>query len=247
MAFVSSKGPLACVFAAGIAALFGLASAGRAEARPRPKPAAAPMAPPAPVVIIPPRPVAPFGAANNVAIPPVGRDGLRETINARITPAQTTWNFRSAYNVAALNCRDPKYNDVLAGYRSFLRIHARGLAAANRAVDGLFRSRFGARFVHPREAYMTQVYNFYSFPPTQPQFCDAALAMSLEGRTVTPARLAAFAAAQLPRLDSVFENFFRSYEQYRIDVAAWDAKYAAPLAPGAAPGPSMASAPARTQ
>ena len=35
----------------------------------------------------------------------------------------------------------------------------------------------------------------------------------------------AFAAANLPRIEAVFQDFFREYEQYRVDSAAWDAKY----------------------
>lgn len=162
-----------------------------------------------------------------MTIPALGANGVRQTINARNTPVQTTWNFRAAYNVAALNCRDVKYDPIVAGYRAFLKKHVAGLSAANRGVDSQFRARHGAGFVRPREAYMTQVYNFYSFPPTLTQFCDAALAMNTQTAAIRVGQVPAFAAVELPKLDAVFENFFRSYEQWRIDAAAWDAKYAA--------------------
>jgi hypothetical protein len=32
-------------------------------------------------------------------------------------------------------------------------------------------------------------------------------------------------------LDHVFETFFRSYEQYQSNLAAWDAKYGQPAGP----------------
>ena len=34
-----------------------------------------------------------------------------------------------------------------------------------------------------------------------------------------------FAAANLPKLDRVFLDFFNSYDQYRTDLAAWQARY----------------------
>jgi hypothetical protein len=200
---------------------------GTAEAKNKPAPMPSPKATASAArsAIIPPRPTPPLWAPATLTIPAVDARGVRQTINAKNTPVQTTWNFRAAYNVAALNCRDVKYDPVLAGYKAFLKTHVVGLNAANRGVDAGYRARYGAAFVRPREAYMTQVYNYYSFPPTLSLFCDAALAMSLESKTVMPAQLNSFAATQLPRLDAVFENFYRAYEQYRIDVAAWDAKY----------------------
>ncbi len=225
-----------------MAGLAGLPSESAQAARPRPAPTPIPTSPPRQVIVIPPRPLPPVGVGDAFVVPPVDGQGVRQTINAHISAAQTTWNFRSAYNVAALNCRDVKYNPVLAGYRAFLRTHAVALRSANAAVDAGFRSRYGGRAVAPREAYMTQVYNFYSFPPTLTQFCDASLEMSATGAKVTRPQLASFAAAQLPKLDMVFENFYRSFEQYRRDAAAWDVQWgpylksAVPAAP-AAPKP----------
>jgi hypothetical protein len=207
-----------------LATMAGLGSGG-AVAKRKPTPTPTPTATPTPAaVVIPRRPTPPLWASDKLTIPAVV-NGVRQTINARNTPMQTTWNFRSAYNVAALNCRDPKYDPIVAGYRAFLKTHVVGLNTANRAVDSGFRARYGAAFLRPRETYMTQVYNFYSFPPTLSQFCDAALLMNSQAGAVPKTGLTAFAAAQLPRLDAVFENFYRAYEQYRIDAAAWDARY----------------------
>ena len=82
---------------------------------------------------------------------------------------------------------------------------------------------------------MTQVYNYYAYPATVEAFCDAATVMARDSTTVKPAELAAFSQRSMVTLETVFETFFRTFEQYRADVAAWDAKYAptAPAAPAA--------------
>lgn len=161
-------------------------------------------------------------------VPALGPDGIRQTVNAHLTPAQTTWNMRSAFNVAALNCMDPVHAAILPAYKSFLKNQVRPLSATNRAIDAEFRGRYGPSYVVPREAYMTQVYNYFALPPAQSAFCDTALAISQESLLVPPSELDAFAARTLPRLEAVFDAFYRTYEKYRIDSALWDAQYAPP-------------------
>jgi len=195
-----------------------------AACAPKPPPPPPPP-PPAPVVYIPPRPLPPLGAAPGLVVPPLGIDGVRVTINTGITPAQTVWNLRSAYNVAALNCLKPEHADILVGYKKFLTANKKALAAANKAVDGEYRKRFGTDWIRPREAYMTQVYNYFAHPPTLPLFCDAALAMSQEIKLAKPADLDRVSAANLARLDQVFKDFFTGYDQYRTDLAAWQSRY----------------------
>lgn len=181
--------------------------------------------PPPPPVIVPLKPYPPLGASPNIVVPPVLPTGLHRTVNSTITPAQTTWNLRSAYNVAALNCQRPEHGAILTGYSAFLKAQAKPLTATNKAVDNEFKARHGAKFIGPRETYMTQVYNFYALPPTLLTFCDAALLVSAEAQTVKPADLDAFSARALPRLDAVFQTFYRSYDQYRADLAAWESRY----------------------
>lgn len=207
---------LATGMSAAIAALSACAS------KPPPPPP-----PPPPVVVIPPQPQPPRGASPNLVVPPVDALGVRQTVNTSISEAQTLWNLRSAYNVAALNCLQPQHAQIVVGYRAFLKTHAKKLTATNKKIDGEFRQKHGASFIRPREAYMTQVYNYFAFPPTLPAFCDAALAMSNEAQTLKSADMDAFAMRTLPALDRVFDEFFRSYEQYRADLAAWRARYAA--------------------
>ena len=181
--------------------------------------------PPPPQIVVPPQPRPPLGASPNVPIPPLLPNGTRQTVNTGITPAQTLWNLRSAYNVAALNCMKPEHAALLEGYRSFLKTHAKALTASNKAVDQEFKGRFGTTFVRSREAYMTQVYNYFALPPTLQGFCDAALAMNAEAQTVKPADLNAFAVRGLTALDTVFQDFFLSYDQYRTDLAGWQTRY----------------------
>jgi len=71
------------------------------------------------------------------------------------------------------------------------------------------------------------IYNYFAFPPALSAFCDEALAVSRDAKLVQRGGLDTFTATALPRMEGVFENFYSAYEQYRVDVAAWDAKYGA--------------------
>ena len=215
-----------------------LAVAAVAACSPKAIPPPPPPPPPPPVVYIPPRPTPPLGASPLLVVPPLGLDGQRRTINAGILPTQAVWNLRSAYNVAALGCLRPEYADILIGYKKFLITHKKALVTANKAVDADFKKRNGAAFIRPREAYMTQVYNYYAFPPTLPSFCDTALVMARESMTLKSADLTAFGLRYIPQFDLVYLNFYRSYDQYKADAAGWDAKYApVAVAPLAVPVP----------
>ena len=196
------------------------------DTRPAPLPPPPPPAPP-PKLSIPARPIPPDHASPLLQVPPLLASGLRYSVNREITPAQATWNLRSAYNVAALNCRGPGHVEIVPSYKAFLKVHAKGLAAVNRKVDGEFRDKFGAKFIAPREKYMTEVYNHFASPPTLPAFCDAMVAVSREIKTVKPADLPNYAARSLPAVEIVFDDFYRRYDQYRSDLAAWESRYGA--------------------
>ena len=185
--------------------------------------------PPAPVppprIVIPPRPYPPMSASPNLIIPQVGVDGVRRTVNTGLSTSQTTWNLRSAYNVAALNCLRPEHAPILEGYKAFLKTHAKKLTQVNKDLDTQFRASHGSTYIRQREAYNTQVYNYFALPPTLPAFCDAVLAMSVQGAPVASAQLDAFAMTSLAGLEGVFQAFYNSYDQYRTDLAAWNARY----------------------
>ncbi|HTN14258.1 MAG TPA: hypothetical protein VL094_05585 [Sphingomonadaceae bacterium] len=197
--------------------------------------------PPPPVAIVivpepepvPMRPIPPGSASADMAIPVLGADGVRQTVNANLSPLEAVWNFRSAWNVAALNCLDSRYQPILDGYKALLTKHAKRLSKVNADIDKQYRKEFGAKATRTREAYMTQVYNYFALPPAREYFCDAALQVSQEALTTPPADIDAFALAGLPRMESAFEHFFQDMEKYRVAVADWDSKYGALYGDGA--------------
>ena len=184
-----------------------------------------PPPPPPPVVVIPPQPLPPSGATASMLIPQVGPDGIRQTVNAGISRTQRLWNLRSALNVAALNCLKPQHASILPAYAGFLDRYKTKLAQANRALDGEFRTRYGAGYRTYQDQYITQVYNYFALPPVTEAFCDAATGVAGELALVPAAEIENFADRALPQLEAVYENFFRAYEQYRVDLAAWNARY----------------------
>ena len=169
-----------------------------------------------------------MGATTSMTIPMVGLTGVRQTVNANLTPAQTTWNLRSALNVAALNCLDVKHTGLVENYGAFLKRNAKELSAANRALQSEFRQRYGATYRDVQDSYMTQVYNYFALPPAKGDFCDMSFTISNELLQIAPKDLDTFAAIALPRIEAVFEDFFRAYEQYRVDLTAWDSQYGPP-------------------
>jgi len=195
---------------------------------------------------VPPRPTPPNGASPLLQVPPVDAAGLRYSVNRNITPAQTTWNLRAAYNVGALNCHDPRHADIVVNYRLFLKAHDKGLAKANKTVDAEFKAKYGGGFIAPREKYMTEVYNHFALPPTMEDFCNAVLAVSRDALVIKPAELEAFSTRSLPNVEIVFDDFYRRYDKYHGELAAWQVKYGPAPVPvsGAAPGglPAMAVA-----
>jgi hypothetical protein len=198
---------------------------------------------PSPVASIPPRPYPPMGGPTGLAIPPLQADGKRVTVNSGLSSAQTVWNLRSAYNVAALNCQKPQHEAILPGYASFLKTHSKALKKVNSDLDRTFRAEHGSsKYLRAREALQTQIYNFFAFPPVLPALCDAVVSLSQDIASVTPGQLYGYAPGALAQLDGVYQQFYTSYAQYEADVAAWDARYGAgpAAAPGSVSGQSLA-------
>lgn len=166
-----------------------------------------------------------MNATAGMTIPMVAATGVRQTVNANISTAQTTWNLRSALNVAALNCLDPEYTGLVDNYGAFLKRNAKVLSSTNRALRGEFRERYGQSYLDDQDAYMTKVYNYFALPPAKNEFCEVSFAISKEALQVVPDDLDTFAATALPRIEGVFEDFFRAYEQYRVDLQAWNSQY----------------------
>ncbi|MGQ7828516.1 hypothetical protein [Altererythrobacter sp. Z27] len=210
------------ITAAGIAAL-----AACAAPPPPPAPVAYAPPPPPPRVVIPPRPTPPAGAFATMAIPQMSANGVRQTVNTGISSEQKLWNLRSGLNVAALNCLRAEHAGLVENYRTLLKQHSRQLAATNNALTKQYRDKHGKSFRDHQDAYMTRVYNYFALPPVLPEFCNVALQVSQEVAQVKPGQLHNFAEQALPRLEAVYEQFFSAYEKYRVDLAAWDARYGA--------------------
>jgi hypothetical protein len=172
-------------------------------------------------------PTPPMGASPDLQVPPVNAMGVRQTVNVGLSPEQTTWNLRSALNVAALNCLKPQYSPIVENYRTFLKADQKALSKTYKSIDKQFKETYGPTYIVAREAYTTKVYNYFALPPTLNAFCDASLSISQQAAAIPSDQLDSFAAANLPKLESVFLEFFNSYDQYRSDLAAWKSRYAA--------------------
>ena len=184
-----------------------------------------PPPPPPPVVVIPPQPQPPMGAPENMRIPEVSDAGVRKTVNSDLGTSQAVWNLRSAYNVAALNCVEPEYAALLEGYKQFLKIHDKSLDKADAELNKNFRGAFGKSGTRERETYQTQVYNFFSVPPVKSTFCAAAMQLAADISLVPAGQLEAYAPQGMAKIEAPFMEFFNAYDQYRADLAAWQAKY----------------------
>ena len=181
--------------------------------------------PPPPKIVIPPKPTPPAGAFATMAVPQMGATGVRQTVNYGISNEQKLWNVRSGLNVAALNCRSPQHVTLADNYREFLNKHRRELSRTNRTLDSQYRAEHGRQYRDAQDAYMTRVYNYFALPPALPEFCNVAHELSQEIVQVPAGQLGNFTEVALPRMEAVYDQFFSAYEKYRVDLAAWEARY----------------------
>lgn len=76
--------------------------------------------PPPPVVVAAPRmPAPPSNAMLAMTVPALRADGLRDTPMRDIDDNEKLWYFRSAFNVAALNCQNPQHYRIADDYNAF--------------------------------------------------------------------------------------------------------------------------------
>ena len=61
--------------------------------------------------------------------------------------------------------------------------------------------------------------------PARGEFCDTTLQLANQYNAMDTVDPAAFALNNFSTFEQPFENFFRAYEQYERDSAAWDAQY----------------------
>lgn len=192
-----------------------------------PAPPPPPPPPPPPVEAVPIRPLPPGQASYVMRIPPVNSLGLRETVNLGISDDEKVWHFRSAWNVAALNCLDPQYQPILDAYSSYIKDFARPLKRINDRIDADYRTEYRGRreAIMARESQMTMVYNYFALPPARADFCRTALGISQQYLATQDVDPIGFALANFATFEGPFERFFVAYEQYERESAAWDARY----------------------
>ena len=68
---------------------------------------------------------------------------------------------------------------------------------------------------------MTRLYNYFAQPGAQAAFCSAAAKVT--GELAGGGALDGTAPAALAELDRPFTDFYRSYDTYRTQLAAWQA------------------------
>lgn len=199
-----------------------------------PAPPPPPPPPPPPVAErVPYRPVPPGGASYVMQIPMRDAQGVRQTINRGVSADENVWHFRSAWNVAALNCTAAQYQPILTAYSAYISDHGRALKRVNDRIEADYRRINGARRagILAREAHMTSVYNYFALPPSRAGFCRTALDVSNRYLATPPSDPVAFANANFPMLEAPFETFFNDYERYQNASAQWDAQYGAQYGP----------------
>ncbi len=213
----------------GFSAVMGVALLAGCTAPPPPPP---PLPPPAPVAVaepIPYRPLPPVGAPYAMDMPTRLSENEWRTVNTGLDETQALWHFRSGWNVAALNCSGPAYEPITQAYGDFLDRFSRQLASANSDIERGFRKEASSNreAIRAREAYMTQVYNYFAMPGARRDFCDAALAVAQESLATPPADPFAFAKDGLARYEAAFDAFFDQYARYETLSGEWDRQYGA--------------------
>ncbi|MDT8760007.1 hypothetical protein MZO42_14995 [Sphingomonas psychrotolerans] len=183
-------------------------------------------------------PAPPAGAAPNQMIPLRDAQGRYATPNRDLSRDEASWHVRSALNVAALGCRDAAEPETVAAYNRLLRVQRDSLAAADAGVKSLYRARNGAGWEDIHDRQMTRVYNFFAQPTAHDGFCMAAREVLARAETVEPAQFADFAAEALPRLEAPFTDFYRAYDAYKVEFAAWQRGDMAPVAMAASEVPA---------
>jgi hypothetical protein len=239
-------------FGKNLAFVFLIGSVAACAPAPAPKPA--PVRPP--VVVAPPPPPAmplpPGGAASSTKLPAFGADGARITPNRGLSREEAIWNFRSAINVAALNCQGPVWGVVAQNYNKMIVVHKTRLNQSNLAVDNEYRKRFaGQNALRVRDTRTTELYNFFALPPVREEFCNAALRKSGEVLAVPTNAFPEYAIGALGDVDGIFQRFYDAYAQYERDLADWKLKYGPKPAPMPTPTvtttPAPAPAPVKTK
>lgn len=203
--------------------------------------------PPPPPPPPPAMPLPPGGAALSMKIPVIGLDGVRVTPNRGLSRDEQIWHFRSALNVAALNCQGPVWGTIATEYNKFIVTHKVQLSKSSKTVDREYVKRYpGQNGLRVRDTKLTDLYNYFALPPVRTEYCDTALRKVTEANLVPKEALPEYAVGGISDIDGIFIRFYDAYVQYERDLADWNMKYAPrvpvymPLAqPQSAPGTGL--------
>lgn len=138
-----------------------------------------------------------LGAACAVSIAFVSTTSIAQTAPAR-SPAATLWQLRSGLNVAALACRQPEDDMIVAGYNKLLADHRDELAVAYKAQVAEFSGP--AAF----DDAMTRLYNRFAAPAGADALCDSARVVLDEANAHPERPLGELAAPALAMLEDAF-------------------------------------------
>jgi hypothetical protein len=175
-------------------------------------------------------------------LPAFGADGARQTPNRGLSRDEAIWNFRSAINVAALNCQGPIWGAIAQNYNKMIVVHKTRLNQSNLAVDNEYRKRFpGQNALRVRDTRSTELYNFFALPPVREEFCNISLRQSAEVLALPVAGFPDYAVSALNETDNIFQRFYEAYAKYERDLADWNLKYG--TQPPAAPIVTTTQAP----
>lgn len=150
------------------------------------------------------------------------------TPNVNLSPEQSLWQYRIAMNVAALNCRGPEEDALVANYTRFLNVHKTAIARAERWVIQDQARQNGNNGISARDALSTRLFNYFATPPVHEGFCRAATS-SMALVTQEPAdNILPFAIMHLTLVDQPFVDFYAAFDQYKVDYARWQSLQPAP-------------------
>lgn len=168
-----------------------------------------------------PAPRPPAGASASFTVPSIGSDGRYVTINSGIGREEAVWHLRSAINVAALSCTGADERAIAAEYNALLKKQKKLFASAYKAEVARFRDDYGGEWQQAFDQHNTRLYNYFALPPAKAGFCRATRAVSADAASVSAADFPAFATAALLRLEMPFTAFYKAYDDYREELAAW--------------------------
>ena len=97
----------------------------------------------------------------------------------------------------------------------------------SRNIDAEYKQKYpGQNPLRVRDTKLTDIYNYFSLPAVNREFCDTALVKSQEAAVVDYKVLPEFSIAALAEIDAIFIRFFDAYAKYEYDLALWNQQYA---------------------